>query len=193
LYGTSAEVLLGNEATEARLKALPSLRQAQVLAFATHGLLPREVRGMAEPGLVFTPPAHASALDDGVLTASEAASLPLSAEWIILSACNTAAADGSSGAQSLSGLARAFLYAGAESLLASHWRVSDDATAALTTETLALHRREASTSRAQALQAAMREVRTGHRADGSALPGWKPAWAHPAAWAPFVLVSDRDR
>jgi CHAT domain-containing protein len=192
LYGGQSSLALGNEATEAKLKSSAALGQAQVVAFATHGLLPREVRGMDEPGLVFTPPAKASAQDDGVLTASEASKLSLSAEWIILSACNTAAADGSSGAQSLSGLARAFLYAGAQALLASHWRVSDDATAALTTETLSARRASASVTRAQALQAAMHAVRTGQRDDGSALSGWKPAWSHPAAWAPFVLISDRD-
>jgi CHAT domain-containing protein len=160
-----------------------------VLAFATHGLLPRELHGMDEPGLVFTPPARASAQDDGVLTASEAAKLSLTAEWIILSACNTAAGEGDGG-ESLSGLAKSFLYAGAQALLASHWRVADDATAALTTETLAASR--AGAGRAQALQQAMRAVRTGKRADGSELPGWKPGWAHPSNWAPFVVISDRD-
>ena len=191
LYAGASQLALGNEATEAKLKSSPSVPKAQVLAFATHGLLPREVRGMDEPGLVFTPPSKASAVDDGVLTASEASGLSLAAQWLILSACNTAAADGSSGAQSLSGLARAFLYAGAQALLASHWRVADDATAALTTETLAASR--AGAGRALALQQAMRAVRTGARADGSAVPGWKPAWAHPANWAPFVVISDHDR
>lgn len=192
LFGADARLLLGTQATEATLKASPDLAQASVLAFATHGLLPRELQGMDEPGLVFTPPASPSTLDDGVLTASEAAKLSLAAEWIILSACNTAAGEGQGG-DSLSGLAKSFLYAGAQSLLASHWRVSDDATAALTTETLAVRLATPALSRAQALQQAMRAVRTGKRADGSALPGWKPAWSHPAAWAPFVLVSDRDR
>jgi CHAT domain-containing protein len=188
-YAGQATLALGAEATEARLKALPQLSRARVIAFATHGLLPRELRGMDEPGLVFTPPAQASALDDGVLTASEAAGLSLAADWIILSACNTAAGAGASGGESLSGLGRAFLYAGARALLASHWRVSDDATAALTTETLGAWHGE---GRAQALQAAMRAVRTGKRADGSPVPGWKPAWAHPAAWAPFVLIAAGD-
>ncbi len=50
--------------------------------------------GLAEPALVLTPPAHASALDDGLLTASEIAALKLDADWVILSACNTAAGNG---------------------------------------------------------------------------------------------------
>ena len=110
----------------------------------------------------------------------------LSADWVILSACNTASADGTPGADSLSSLGRAFLYAGAGSLLASRWRVADDPTAALTVETLAA--REAGLSRAAALQRAMIVVRTGRRADGTALPGWQESWAHPAAWAPFTVI-----
>src|SRR5262249_54563799 len=50
--------------------------------------------------------------DDGYLSASEIAALKLDADWIILSACNTAAGN-TEGAEALSGLARAFFYAGA--------------------------------------------------------------------------------
>ena len=189
LGAPAASLRLGGRATEAALKAAPDLDQAGVLAIATHGLLSREVAGIDEPGLVLTPPTKASAQDDGILTASEAAALDLSADWVILSACNTAAADGSPGADSLSGLARAFLYAGARALLVSHWRVYDEATAALTVQTLAIQRADPRLTKAQALQRAMRVVRTGRRPDGKALPGWKPEWAHPAYWAPFVLIA----
>jgi CHAT domain-containing protein len=47
----------------------------------------------------------------------------LNADWVILSACNAAAADGTPGARSLSGLAKAFFYAGSRALLVSHWPV----------------------------------------------------------------------
>lgn len=183
-----SELRLGAAATESAFRADPRLSDARVIAIATHGLLPREMDFATEPGLVFTPPAIASATDDGLLTASEAAQLKLNAEWVILSACNTASADGTPGAQSLSGLARAFLHAGAKALLASHWRVSDEVTAALMAETLRL-REGGKLARPQALQQAMRAVRTGKRQDGSPMPGWKPHWAHPAAWAPFILVA----
>jgi CHAT domain-containing protein len=43
--------------------------------------------------------------------------------------------------------------------------------------------------KAEALRQAMIAVRTGKRPDGSAVPGWKEFWAHPAAWSPFVLVA----
>ena len=187
LNAPASAIRLDAAATEGALRHDPALAKARVIAFATHGLLPKDLRGVEEPGLVFTPPERPTAEDDGVLTASEAAALKLSADWVILSACNTAGAD--NGGESLSGLARAFLFAGAGALLASHWRVSDEATATLTVETLGTAAR---TGRAAALQAAMRAVRTGRRADGSALAGWQAGWSHPALWAPFSLIADRD-
>ena len=93
---------------------------------------------LAEPGLILTPPAKgtsdAKALerDDGFLTASEIAALKLDADWVILSACNTAGASGET-AEALSGMARAFFYAGARALLVSHWEVGSDAAVKLTT------------------------------------------------------------
>ncbi|WP_340316539.1 CHAT domain-containing tetratricopeptide repeat protein [Rhizorhabdus argentea] len=182
---------LGAAATEASVRTDPAVRDARILAFATHGILPGEIGGLREPGLAFTPPESSSREDDGLLAASEVAGMRLTADWVILSACNTASADGTPGADSLSSLGRAFLYAGAGSLLASRWRVSDDSTAALTVETLIA--RNAGLSRAAALQLAMRTVRTGRRADGSSLPGWQPRWAHPAAWAPFTVIGSDDR
>jgi CHAT domain-containing protein len=64
---------------------------------------------------VLTPPADGSsasdlAVDDGLLTATEIATLRMDADWVILSACNTAAG-GANEAEALSGLARAFFYA----------------------------------------------------------------------------------
>jgi CHAT domain-containing protein len=179
---------LGARATESAVKQDPLLGRSRVVVFATHGVLPGGQAGFQEPGLIFTPPGSPSAQDDGLLTASEAASLTLPADWLILSACNTAASDGRPGGEALSGLARSFLYAGARSLLASHWQVSDDATAALTVEALRVARARPQLSRAQAMQEAMRAVRTGKTAEGTALAGWKPEWADPWYWAPFVLI-----
>ncbi|MET0376760.1 MAG: CHAT domain-containing tetratricopeptide repeat protein [Rhizorhabdus sp.] len=181
---------LGQAATETSVRSDPALVSARIIAFATHGILPGELDGLGEPGLAFTPPARVSREDDGLLAASEVAEMKLSADWVILSACNTASADGTPGADSLSSLGRAFLYAGAGSLLASRWRVADDPTAALTVETLAA--RQAGMSRAAALQRAMITVRTGRRPDGSTLPGWQESWAHPAAWAPFTVIGSDE-
>ena len=106
----------------------------RVVYFATHGLVAGDLqeftKAKAEPALVFTIPEKPSELDDGLLQASEVAELKLNADWVVLSACNTASSDGV-GAEPLSGLARAFLYAGGKSLVVSYWDVSDDATAKL--------------------------------------------------------------
>ena len=115
-------LFLAARATEANLKAA-DLTGARIFVFATHGLTGGQVSDVAEPGLVFTPPQAASDVDDGLLIASEVSALRLDADWVILSACNTAAGDGTEGAPGLSGLARAFFFAGARNLLASHWPV----------------------------------------------------------------------
>ena len=104
-----------------------------MIAFATHGLLAGDLKGVAEPALVLTPPAQGTERDDGLLTASEVAQLKLGAEWVILSACNTAAPDGTPGAEGLSGLVKAFLYAGGCALLVSHWPVVSAAATEITT------------------------------------------------------------
>lgn len=161
------------------------LSSADILALATHGLLAGEIRGAAEPGLVFTPPEIATETDDGLLTASEIAGLKLNADWVILSACNTAAGDGSEGAPGLSGLARSFFYAGARNLLASHWPVRDDVAAKITVRTIEIKRDNPAFSRAESFQQAMREIRNDASADSE-----NDTWAHPNAWAPFTLIGD---
>lgn len=65
----------------------------------------------SEPGLILTPPDLASETDDGYLSASEIAGLKLDADWVILSACNTASGEAPN-AEALSGLARAFIVSG---------------------------------------------------------------------------------
>ncbi|OAO02306.1 hypothetical protein A8B75_12235 [Sphingomonadales bacterium EhC05] len=166
-------------ATEEAVKNA-DLSNSRILAFATHGVLAGEITGAAEPGLVFTPPETASDKDDGLLTASEITTLNLNADWVILSACNTASGDGK-GAPGLSGLARSFFYAGARNLLASHWPVRDDVASTITVDTID-QQKTASLSRAQAFQKAMQNIRN-YSTDTTK--------AHPAAWAPFVLVGDK--
>jgi CHAT domain-containing protein len=183
-------VWLGQRATEANLKLLSrehELARYKVLHFATHGLLADEsqaiLNGKAEPALVLTPPQDglpSAALeeDDGVLTASEVGQLDLDAEWIVLSACNTAAGGAETGGEALSGLARAFFYAKARALLVSHWYVDSDAAVRMITGTFA--ELQAGIGRAEAFRRSMARFIS----DG------EPEQAHPAAWAPFVLVGD---
>ncbi|MBX9760655.1 MAG: CHAT domain-containing protein [Beijerinckiaceae bacterium] len=175
-----SSVRTGAAATVAAVKA-DDLSRYRVLAFATHGLLAGELAGLSEPALVFTPPADARADDNGLLTSSDAAKLNLSADWVILSACNTAAGDGNPGAEGLSGLARAFFYAGARSLLVSHWPVRDDAAARITTGTFRRIAENPSMARADAFRLSVIELME----DAS-----DPTFAHPAVWAPFVIVGE---
>lgn len=177
-------VKLSDQATETAVRTA-DLSNTRIIAFATHGLTAYELGDFAEPGLVFTPPQEASERDDGYLTASEVATLRLNADWVILSACNTAAGDGNQGSQGLSGLARAFFYAGARNLLASHWPVNDEVAAAITVRTIELARNDAQLSRAQAFQQAMREIRDDASHDTDEF-----SWAHPYFWAPFILIGD---
>ncbi len=176
-----ALVRIGSEATEQAVRTddAEALSRARFVVFSTHGLMAGSAA--AEPGLVMTPPDQATEADDGYLSASEAAQLRLDAEFVVLSACNTAASDGRPGGEGLSGLARAFFYAGARSVMVSHWEVSDAATTTLITAAFADldgPRADDPGVRARALQAGIRAVRAERR------------WAHPAYWAAFTLVGE---
>lgn len=182
-------VYLGRRATETNVKDLSRsgrLAGARIVYFATHGLLAGDTamfaKSRAEPSLLLTPPEIAAVEDDGLLTASEIAQLRLDAELVVLSACNTAAADGDlSAGEALSGLARAFFYAGARAIVVSHWRVASDATVSLMKAAFAELTVRPALGRAAALRAAMHEVAN------------SPGMSHPAMWAPFVLVGDGSR
>lgn len=185
-FGAPPESLhTGAANTESSVKAA-DLRKIQILAFATHGLMGGELYPDSEPGLVFTYPKIESLRDDGFLKASEIMGLKLNADWVILSACNTAAGDGTTGAPGLSGLARAFFYAGAENLLVSHWAVLDDTAGIVTVGTIRSKLDNPTLSRAGALQLAMKMVRDNRDND------FVETWAHPRAWAPFSLVGIGD-
>jgi CHAT domain-containing protein len=133
-----------------------------------------------------TPPTTATAEDDGYLSGSEIAALKLDAEWVILSACNTAGGAGQGeAAEALSGLARVFFYAGARALLVSHWEVDSAATVKLITTAMGALAKDKSLGRAKALRSAMLSV----MADTSRPSNWVPA-SHPSVWAPFVVVGE---
>jgi CHAT domain-containing protein len=187
-------VWLGARATETNLKALSragTLAHYRVLHFATHGVLAGEsetiLKAKAEPALLLNPPKDGAtpvALeeDDGLLTASEVAQLELDADWVVLSACNTAAG-GKGDAEALSGLARAFFYAKARTLLVSHWYVSSEAAVKLTTGAFDALRADPRISRAEALRRSMAQL----------IMAGRPDEAHPEYWAPFVLVGEHVR
>src|SRR3984893_8427955 len=148
------EIKLGARATETEIKRLSKsgeLSKYRLIHSATHGALAGQVSGNTEPGLLLTPPAKATETDDGYLSASEIAALKLDADWVILSACNTAAG-GVESAEAFSGLARAFFYAQARALLVSHWEVNSDATVKLITTAVGEITKDNSVGRAEALR-----------------------------------------
>jgi CHAT domain-containing protein len=177
-----SDIRLGARAKEREVKRLSDsgeLATYRIVHFATHGALAGELKAGAEPGLILTPPDEASPEDDGYLSASEIAGLKLDADWVILSACNTAAS-GTESAEALSGMSRAFFYAGARALLVSHWAVDSDATVKLITKTLSTMAAVKTIGRSEALRRSMVAL-----IEQGALNE-----AHPAYWAPFVVVGE---
>jgi CHAT domain-containing protein/Tfp pilus assembly protein PilF len=192
LGATEDDVYLGSRATEAGIKKISAdgtLAKARAIHFATHGLLASETqrldKDLSEPALLLTPPDAATEEDDGLLTASEVTQLKLDADWVVLSACNTAAAGEKGDAEALSGLARAFFYSGARALLVSHWYVDSRAAVALTTGAFAELKRNPAIGRAEALRRSILAAMN----DKDRPQSWTAA-AHPAVWAPFVIVGE---
>jgi len=176
----TTHLYLGATATETRIKQLSedgTLAKYKIVHFATHGAVAGELSRTSEPGLLLTPPDKASETDDGYLSASEIAGLKLDADWV--SACNTAAG-AAKGAEALSGLARAFFYAGDRSLLVSHWEVASESTVKLITKAVDELKRYPKIGRAEALRRSMLSM----------IDSGKDYEAHPAFWAPFVLVGE---
>ena len=173
------DIHLGADASETNVKRAP-LADYGIVYFATHGLVAGDVKGVAEPSLVLSIPKQPSELDDGLLTSSEIAQLKLNADWVVLSACNTIAGD-KPGAEALSGLARAFFYAGARALLVSHWAVDSEAATRLTTSTFDRLKSNPGIGRAEALRQAM----LGYLNDTSSGRN-----AYPAFWGPFALIGE---
>jgi CHAT domain-containing protein len=176
---SKSDIHLGSDASETTVKRTP-LADYRVIYFATHGLVAGDVKGIAEPSLALSIPKEPSALDDGLLTASEVAQLKLNADFVVLSACNTIAGD-RPGAEALSGLARSFFYAGARALLVTHWAVVSEAATRLTISTFDRLKADPKIGRAEALRQAM----LGYLNDTSS-----PQNAYPAFWGPFALIGE---
>jgi len=157
------------------------LAKRRVVVFATHGLMAGDLPNLTQPAL-----AMAGTRDDvqnvlaPLLTLEDVLTLKLNADWVVLSACNTAAADGKA-EEALSGLARGFFYAGSRSLLVTHWAVDSESAVTLTTETFKNYQSKPTEAKAESLRQAMLTVMA------------NPATAHPTHWAPFALVGDGAR
>jgi CHAT domain-containing protein len=184
----SKDVFLGSAANEWQVRNM-KLDDRRVVMFATHGLVPGDLDGLRQPALALSAPEVAKVNGDGLLTMEKILGLKLDADWVVLSACNTAAADGA-GADAVSGLGQAFFYAGARALLVTNWPVETTSARALTT---AVFRREGADPllpRGDALQQAMLSLIDGPGAVNPASGRTMYSYAHPIFWAPFSLVGD---
>jgi CHAT domain-containing protein len=177
----SKDVHLGRRASEHAVKST-DLSQYRVVMFATHGLVPGELPDLPQPALALSNPTLINEQEDGLLTLAEILELKLRADWVVLSACNTASADGQA-SEAVSGLGRAFFFAGAKALLVSHWPVETVSAKLLTTELFKRQAADAKLSRAQAVRGASLALM--QHAAGSSY-----SYAHPMFWAPFVVVGD---
>lgn len=180
----SRDLILGTKATKQSVMKANSdglLAQKKVIVFATHGLMAGDLSQLLQPALALA--ADGSESRDALgplLTLDDVLSLKLNADWVVLSACNTAAADGKA-EEALSGLARGFFYAGSRSLLVTHWAVESESAKELTTKTFAHFTANPSAPKAESLRSAILQVMANSK------------FAHPAFWAPYVLVGDSKR
>ena len=183
-------VFMQASANEGQVKAM-ALDNTRILVFATHGLVPGDLDGLTEPALALTTPVITGGRDDGLLTMGEILALKLDADWVVLSACNTASGQGE-GAEALSGLGRAFFYAGTRALLATGWPVETSSATELTTALFRHYAENGFTALADALrQTQLSLIAKGTKKDAQGKLVF--SYAHPLFWAPYSLYGDSGK
>ena len=179
-----AHVVTGAAFNDTDIASRKDFDQYRVVYFATHGLLPSADSCLPEPALVTS---VGEGDGDGLLTELKIWNMHLDADLVVLSACDTGGGDvvgrqdqtGLGGAgEALTGLARAFINAGARSLIVSHWSVDSDATMRLMTGMFASH--------AATQAGALRE-------SALAMMASPDQYSHPYYWAAFTVVGDGGR
>ena len=178
---------LGKEANEEKVETL-DLSHYRIVAFATHGLVPGDIDGLTQPALALTAPDVAGVKGDGLLTMEKILTLKLDADWVVLSACNTAAGAGA-GAEAASGLGSAFFYAGTRALLLTNWSVQSTSARELITDLFRRQGADPTLSRSEALRQAMMALLDG---PGSVDEAGRTVftYAHPLFWAPYSVIGD---
>ncbi len=172
-------VVAGDDATRRRvlqMNASAELKDYRYVLFATHAVLPDQIAGLTQPAIVLAHPE----LGDGFLTMADVFDLSLDADLVMLSACDTGVVANPRG-EGISGLTRAFLFAGTPAISVTLWQVDDDAAPRITPQVFAAMRSGATAAealrRAQIAMLASSDVRS----------------RHPFEWAPFVLFGDAGR
>jgi CHAT domain-containing protein len=150
-------------------------------------LLPGDLNGLTQPALALSAPEVAGVEGDGLLTMEEILPLKLDADWVVLSACNTAAG-AQAGAETASGLGRAFFYAGSRSLLVTNWAVDSASARDLVSDIFRRQAADPGLNRGEVLRQAMVALMDG--------PGYVEngktmyTYGHPIFWAPYSLIGD---
>ncbi len=184
----SRDVFLGKRASERQVKNM-NLSDRRVIAFASHALVKGDLDGLEEPAIALSASEVTGDNEDGLLTMGEILKLRLNADWVVLSACNTGAADGT-GADAVSGLGQAFFYAGTRALLVSMWPVETTSAKKLTTGLFRYQKDDRTLSRAGALQKSMLELIDNQVLKDGDTGKIVASYAHPLFWAPFIIVGD---
>jgi CHAT domain-containing protein len=185
------DVFLGKDCSKQRVLTM-NLSNRKVIAFATHALVPGDLDGLDQPALALSSPAITGEKEDGLLRMDEILKLKLSADWVVLSACNTGAAEGQ-GADAVSGLGRAFFYAGTKSLLVSMWPVETTSARKLVSGIFQFQKEDKTLSRAQILRKSILNLLDRDVMIDAATGKIAASYGHPIFWAPFVIVGDPGR
>jgi CHAT domain-containing protein len=119
------KLLLGRDATEAAFKAQP-LADFEIIHIAAHGIASAKFPDRAALVLGSDP----KSAEDGLLQVREIRDLSLNADLVTLSACDTGVGR-LEGEEGITNLVRAFLFAGARSVVASLWTADDPSTRTL--------------------------------------------------------------
>lgn len=164
-----------------------ALEKAKYILFSTHGILGKEEESgsITEPALILTLVENPEDYD-GLLEMTEAAGLRLNSDVVILSTCNSAGESGKGG-EGFAGMARSFLFAGSQAVVASHWPVDSQATKMLI-ENYGKYLK--TKGRLEALKAA-RNVVKNEVVEYGKDKKIKISYAHPYFWASFVLLGER--
>jgi CHAT domain-containing protein len=163
------KLLVGGESTEEAIKGEP-LRRYRRLHFATHSLI--DEKSPARSAVVLAPGDDAE--EDGLLEMGEISRLSLDCDLVVVSACQTGRGQILSG-EGIVGLSRAFLYAGARSVVVSLWNVTDISTGQLMKGFY------------KNLTGGLSNVAALQRAKLQMLGSGKET-RHPHFWSPFVMI-----
>ena len=174
LHADAGSVIAGEDATRSRLLALNkthALASYRYLLFAMHAVLP-SAEGVNQPALVFAHPAQG-----GFVTMADIFGLSLDADFVALSACNTGEGARLPG-EGISGMTRAFLYAGTPAISVTLWEVDDAAAAQITPAFFA------------GMYAGISPAESLRQAQLTLLHSPDARFRHPYAWAPVVIFGD---